>query len=540
MRNILPADQDGLLKTSHLTPIQIKKLKGSWAEFFRDHVLGFLPVEEYAKCFCGDNGRPTKELTAVLGAIILQHLFNLTDIEVCERFVLDNAFIYALKLDCLSEKDRIISPRTLWTHIKRLANSPLLDTMLQRVSKKMAIFGGLDTSCQRIDSVKVSSDMAKLSRVDVFFKTIKDFLKNLKKGHRDLFNVLDKDMRDRYLSEDKSNNKSSYNFFGKIPAGERQKNLNDMACDIFKLLNMFKENEGVGGMSSFSLLFRLFSEQCEVVPAEDEEEGDSQRAVVIDPKKLHGSCLQNPSDPDATYGHKGQGYLFQVMETCSDEKKDGAEKKPNLITHIALNGANDHDGAALVPAIEDAGKHGMKPNKVLADTAYGSDANVEEARKMGVELVSPAGGSDPEAGKIRLADFSFGDDGVVSGCPEGQKPLSSELTENDRTVCGFDAQVCGACPRQAVCPVKMKKDRAELRYSAKDVRLSKRRKFEGTSAFKTMYRMRSGIEATNSMLDRVTGLKHLRYRGRINILLPLTCKAIGVNIRRIAPLARGK
>jgi hypothetical protein len=540
MQNIIPAEQNGLLKTSHLAPYQVKMLKGSVFEFFRENVLGFLPVEDYANLFCGDNGRPTKELTSVLGAIVLQHLFNLNDVDLCRRFAMDNDFIYALKLDCLPDKDRRICPRTLWAHSKRLANSDLLDNMLQKVSAKMAVFAGVDLSCQRLDSVHVRSNMAKLTRIELFFKTVKLFLKALKKSHRDLFDQLDKGMRDRYLSEDRRNEKSSYNFFGRTTPGERQKNLTDMAGDIFQLINMFKENEAVSGMSSFGLLSRLFSEQCEVEPAGGDEDGDSQKVTVIDPKKIPASCLQNPSDPDATYGYKGQGYSLQVMETCSDERKDGDEKEINLITHISLTGASVHDGAALIPAIEDTERNGMKPEKVLCDTAYGSDSNVEEARKNRVEVISPAGGSDPEAGKIRLADFAFDDDGMVESCPEGQKPWNSERTGNDNAVCGFDPQVCGCCPRQAACPVKMMKNRAELKYSAKDVRLSARRRFEETKAFKKMYRMRSGIEATNSMLDRVTGLKHLRYRGRKNILLPLTCKAIGINIRRIAPRLRKK
>jgi hypothetical protein len=50
----------------------------------------------------------------------------------------------------------------------------------------------------------------------------------------------------------------------------------------------------------------------------------------------------------------------------------------------------------------------------LADAAYGSDVNLEAAKALGVELISPAGGSDPEAGKVRLADFEFSEDGKIT------------------------------------------------------------------------------------------------------------------------------
>ena len=43
--------------------------------------------------------------------------------------------------------------------------------------------------------------------------------------------------------------------------------------------------------------------------------------------KTGGDCMQNPSDPDATYdGHKGPGYQVQIAETC------GPENEVQLIT----------------------------------------------------------------------------------------------------------------------------------------------------------------------------------------------------------------
>lgn len=46
--------------------------------------------------------------------------------------------------------------------------------------------------------------------------------------------------------------------------------------------------------------------------------------------------------------------------------------------------------------------------------------------------------------------------------------------------------------------------------------------------------MRSGIEATNSEYDRLTGVKHLRVRGFKAVRFCATIKALGINIFRIA------
>ena len=50
----------------------------------------------------------------------------------------------------------------------------------------------------------------------------------------------------------------------------------------------------------------IFGQQCEL----------SGEKVVVK-TKTGGDCVQNPSDPDATYdGHKGPGYQVQIAETC--------------------------------------------------------------------------------------------------------------------------------------------------------------------------------------------------------------------------------
>ncbi len=111
--------------------------------------------------------------------------------------------------------------------------------------------------------------------------------------------------------------------------------------------------------------------------------------------KAPGGCLssnsltlQNPSDPDAgCYGHKGQGYQVQVMETCSPDKS-----QPDLITHIQVEAAHKSDAQTLLPAIKETRKRDMAPSDLLADSLYGSDDNVKQAKKQGVKFIAPVMG----------------------------------------------------------------------------------------------------------------------------------------------------
>ena len=45
-----------------------------------------------------------------------------------------------------------------------------------------------------------------------------------------------------------------------------------------------------------------------------ENGGEGEDDKVILKKEVSSTSLQNPSDPDATYGHKGKGYKVQIVK----------------------------------------------------------------------------------------------------------------------------------------------------------------------------------------------------------------------------------
>jgi hypothetical protein len=526
MDNVIQTDS--IFARNHLNPVQRKRIDSTWAPGFRRDVVDQLPINDIRTLYCQDNGRPTKELKSIVGAIILQNMFNLSDGETVQRFLFDNLWIEALNLGSVQEKDLYICPKTLWSHSQKLSESGLIDTILDSVNVHLAKVAKVDLDIQRLDSVHIRSNMAKLTRIQLFHRTTKKFLRDLELNHKELLEPVDPSVRARYLTSDKENKDSAYHFFGKTKPGERQRNLEMMASDIYGLITLFKDVPTVAGMESFALLTKLFSEQCEV-------ETDPSHALTVkvkEPELIPSNSLQNPSDPDATFcGHKGEGFQAQLMETCAETKEEGADKV-SLITYVKFEPTHEHDAHALIPAIEGAEKSSLKPKVVLADTSYGSDENVQKAKELGVTVVSPAGGKDPEAGKIRIAEFLQSENSEDLVCPKGQKPWTVSKTKNGGVVAGFNLDNCNECADNKRCPAWRYGHKAELKFSPKDMRLSKRRMVENTDEFKR-YSMRSGIEATNSRLARETGLKRLRYRRRVKNFMAVVFKVLGINHRRV-------
>jgi len=355
--------------------------------------------------------------------------------------------------------------------------------------------------------------MAHLGRIRLFVKTIRKFLVNLKRHHADLYQALG-ELAARY--EEKNDGQFA------VKPSESARTLQEVGDDCFALVERFKDQKAVVDMASYKLLVRLFNDQCVLEKAD----GDAARVVVKPNKEVSSASLQNPSDPDAGYcGHKGKGFQVQVMEIYSPEKS-----QPNLITHVQVEAAHESDANALLPAIAEAAKRELAPIELLADSLYGSDDNLEKAKELGVEVVSPAMGSAPEG--ISLADFTFSETDEMIACPQGQPPQRIKTGKNGGKIVHFDKATCDHCPRQSECPVKRVKRSATLGYDAKSLRLARRRAKEKTEAFREIYRFRAGAEGTMSDLDRVTGIKHLRVRGMLQVRLAAVLKATGLNILR--------
>jgi hypothetical protein len=502
-----------------LTPKRRQLLDAGWPGLFREHILPSIPVSKVAKFFDASFGRPTKELYSLLGALILQQAFDLTDEETVQQFAFSIQWHYSLNITEESDAAKYISPKTLWSGRNIIVENDIEAAIFNAGTERLAEVFRVKTDDQRIDSVHIKSNMRRLSRIGIFAESIHTFLVNLKRGQQHHFEMVDQEIVDRYFS------KQDLGCFSQVKPSDSRKTLMQVSKDLFNLVAQFKGCPEVADMYSYKLLERVLSEQCNLTDDKDNP------VELKTPKDIVSDSLQNPSDPDASYsGHKGQGYQVQIMETfCKDEKEK--ETTLNLISHVEVEPAHKSDANALVPAIESAEDRGLKPEVLLADSLYGSDDNAEKAKEHGVELVAPVMGTVQE-GKLSLQDFCFSEKGQIIACPKGHAP--EIIKKRKRVSIGFASQHCENCPLSSSCPVKKGKKNYFLRFSDKEMRIAKRRAHEQSGEFKDRYRWRSGVEATMSEYDRRTGVKKLRVRGFKAVKYCATLKALGVNIFRAA------
>jgi hypothetical protein len=503
-----------------LGPKRKQRIEESWARIFREHILTTLPVEKVFSKYDPVMGAPTKELYAMLGLMIIQQMQDLTDEEAVDQFAYNLQWQYALNITSTADADAYVSPKTLWTMRDTLTEKGLYTALFDEVATKLSEVFSVDISKQRFDSVHVFSNMRHLGRIGLFVKTIRKFLVNLKRQQKELYDALDQALADRYMT------KKGESVFSMVKPSESTKTLAALADDVFTLVDRFRGNEPVVAMSSYQLLARLLKEQCIV----ERVDTHTTQVSVKANKDVPSDSLQNPSDPDATYdGHKGKGYQVQVAESYSTDEDANTL---NLITGVIVEPAHKSDTHATIPLIEATEKLGLKPKEALADTPYGSDENCEQAKTMGVEIVSPVMGK-PGENTVPLTEFTMNSENEVTSCPAGCAPEKTRSKDDNHTAF-FTKRTCRGCAKKKICPTMPGKKGRYLRYNDKAIRLALRRAREDTPEFRDRYRFRAGIEGTMSQLDRLTGLKNLRVRGLARVSFAAHLKAAGINIMRAA------
>jgi hypothetical protein len=516
-----------------IPPLGRNRIAAGWQAIFRAVLLVLMPVKQLGAHFHPAIGRPTKELYSVAGLVFLQESNGWTNAQAVETYLFRTDVQFALNLEPGLDE---MCDRTLERYRALFLEDDLAAKIMNDVTLELVDALELQIDQQRLDSTHVFSDMASFGRTRLLAICNKRFLTQVQRHHADDFAALPEDLRERYAPA------QAKLFAAKgLSAEQRGKSRQQVAEDMRDLINRFADHPGLHKRPSYQALVTVFAQQCEIVADK-----------IVIKAKTGGRCLQNPSDPDATYdAHKGQGYKVQLVETCS------AANDVQLILTALPQTAADHDAPSLTPVLADLQAKDLLPAQMLADTAYGSDENVQEAAQLGVELVAPIPGAEPAAAptsdtataaapsaaaatpleKLTIDDFAVDErTGKVEACPRGRTPLQvlyEQGPNQDKTTIEMRAEDCANCPFREVCPMQQtKKGAYKLEYTSKQRRQAERRREEDTDAFRQRYAKRSGLESTNGGLKRKHGLGQLRVRGSPAVRHALFLKVTGWNLNR--------
>jgi hypothetical protein len=498
---------------SILTEKTRKRLLDGWHGVFRHVILELMPVEQISEHFNPAMGRPTKELYSIAGLLFIKEFMNWTKPEALDAYSFHTDIQYALNLEPVAHD---ISMRTIERYINLFEEDEIAKTIMSKVTAKLVESLDIKIDQQRLDSTHIFSDMASFGRTRLMGVAIKRFLTQLKRHNVSDYESLEISLRQRYAP-------GVNQLFADVKKNSESRRLlrEQVAEDMYYLIKFFADKPEHAHRDSYKAMERIFYEQCEVY--EDK---------VSVKEKTGGNVMQNPSDPDATYdGHKGQGYQVQIAETCNPENE------VQLITTAIPQTAVESDANAVEGVVEDLEANDLVPEQMLADTHYTGDENVQHAQEHGIELVGPTPSGTTESrnpDQLNIDDFDI-DEATeeVICCPAGHQPQSSVYdSQTGKTKTVMPQSACSRCAFVEECPATKHGDGYRLEHTAKQRRLAGRRREEATEVFRERYRVRAGIEGTNSGLKRRTGLGQLRVRGRPAVFNAIYLKIAGWNILR--------
>jgi Transposase DDE domain len=482
-----------------------------WQGVFRHVLLDVMPVRELGRHFSDALGAPTKELYSMAGLVFLADFFGWTAQEAIEAYIFRSDVQYALNLEPGAE----VSTRTIERYQKLFREDDLAARVFDDVTTRLIKALDLDVSRQRLDSTHVFSHMASFGRTKLMAVAIKRFLTQLQRHDADAYATLPQDLRQRYQP-------AQARLFADAKDAEARARCRQQAAeDLRFVIDRFADRGDLTNRSTYKALIVIFDQQCEL----------SGGKVVVK-AQTGGDCVQNPSDPDATYdGKKGPGYQVQIAETCAPGND------VQLITAALPQTACESDAQAVVPMLDRLEGAGRLPEEMLADTLYTGDENVQAAAARGVDLVGPVPGRAPEADALALTVDDFALDertGTIDACPAGHRPISCARDPATATTrVEMPASACAGCPFWKQCPIKSTRDgKFTLEFTDKDRRLAGRRVEEETAVFAERYAPRSGIESTNSGLKNRLGLGRLSVRGVKGVSRVLLHKLAGWNVLR--------
>jgi hypothetical protein len=195
-------------------------------------------------------------------------------------------------------------------------------------------------------------------------------------------------------------------------------------------------------------------------------------------------------------------------------------------------------GAARTMLERTEERFGLKPQRLAADSAYGSAQmlNWLVEKKRITPHIPVIDKSKRRDGAFSREDFRYDETTDAYTCPAGKTLTTSGTLVNDGATLLYLASTrdCAPCPFKAQCCPKMPARRVprSIYECARDLA----RSLAGTDAFEQSRHDRKRIEMRFAHLKRILRLGRLRLRGPRGAQDEFVLAAIAQNLRRLAKL----
>jgi len=491
-----------------------KKLEEGFAKIFYEDIFCNIDESKFSDLYSEEASRPNKPINILVGLEIIKQYFGFTDSQLIRQFHFNIEIMSALGLQNIGEE--YISERTLYYFRDRVGQYEmetgvnLIDEIFKDLVFKHFDKYDIDATTQRMDSSLCSSNMKKLTRMQLCIKTSQNFLREL--SDKDL-SFLPEKIAQLLTDEGVSD------YLDDLEDKSYDEKLVDIGIKIKKLIGLFEDKEEINSTEAYELLVRVYREQF--------KSDNGRRPQPREGGDIGSDSLQNPSDPEATYRSKSgtthQGYKVNTSETCSDENE------VDILTELEVYPNIKSDKSIISQDIESIQKAtGVKDLHV--DGGYSGKKVEEECREVGagVDLhISGIKGRSSDFRELLSKYFDFDSAGKLSCCIEGHEPV--KIKENDNLgykIYKFTKSKCKNCNQN--CLVKEQKKYFSILIYNRTVDL-----IEREENLEENTKKRAPVESIFYVLKHKFGLDKIPIRGLFKMSYWVKLKGIAFNFGRI-------
>lgn len=493
------------------------RIENSIFPLFYEEVFCKIDEQVFAPLYSEKASRPNCPVNILVGLEILKHLFNLSDKQLFDTYARDIGYKLALGLQELAEGD--ISLRTLYNFRNRVVaydqeyGVDLMLAVFETLTARFIEKAGVSTDIIRMDSTQITSNMKRMSRIDIMSRTLQQFLKGLDKDEIALYqqnygHYIDEDERKAYLES----------------IAEPSQALEVIAQEMLEVLTRYQNHPDYSQRAAYHLLERVLNDQTVIV--------ENQLQVKTGKEIASDSC-QSPFDPDATYIRKNgkgySGYSTNITETADPDNET------QMITHVHTE-PNIHSDKAFLNEELDALKEKTDMNMLIVDGGYAGEEMREKVNEKGVEFIET--GLKGQAPKYNSAGFDIDETRGILRCPMGKEPIRTWM-KKEKAHALFSHEDCTGCPNADKCFAKKQKKAMKVDIDLKRYERDKRRAYMQTEAFREKKNLRPAIEGTISAMKR-TGLNSIRVCGLFRVRMTVIFNAIGCNLKRLHCVCQNK
>lgn len=445
--------------------------------------------DSYSKYY----GRPAKEPEMMAKLLVIQYLYDLSDVRVIEEATLNLAFLWFLGLN---PEDDLPDPSLLAKFRTKRLQETTVDDIIEIIVRKSIEKGIITGNGISVDVTHVEANTTKKVPERIMKHLVKKIFKNLEDEIGVIPDQIDKNIPNYKEIEDPNLAKKT------------------MKDYLEKVIESVEENINTA------------------IAPKTIEEIEKAKDVLNSPQFIEQKGIRSLVDKDARVGYKSKshnffGYKVEFAMITGDL----------IITAINVHDGAYVDGTEFEDLYKKTKKCGVEIKEGYGDKAYFRKPILDILEEDGVEVIIPVSESVYRIDEVK---YKYNKDSDQWFCEYGNSTVSTrKITRKngDKYIeYKFDKEICRNCSNREEC-IKGKAIGNKITISINTPTFYEYSQRQKTPEFLDKYKSRSGQEWKNGEMKRFHGMDRARGYGLKSMGMQARLTALAVNVKRIAKLA---